>query len=113
MPGSVLGPRAPRGVLLGTRGDRIAQRVLGPEATRTTSSSRRTTRSERDRPSPGIAIGIAREHLRLAAVVIGGGFGLAAFDLVPAARRAVLREALAPAGQELRSCGPSSARRLG
>jgi predicted NBD/HSP70 family sugar kinase len=34
--------------------------------------------------------------------VIGGGFGIAAFDqLVPAARRAVLREALAPSGQSL------------
>ena len=35
-------------------------------------------------------------------VVIGGGFGIAAFDqLVPPARLAVLREALAPSGQTL------------
>ena len=35
-------------------------------------------------------------------VVIGGGFGIGAFDLlVPAARTAVLREALAPGGQTL------------
>jgi hypothetical protein len=34
--------------------------------------------------------------------VIGGGFGIGAFDLLlPAARLAVLREALAPSGQEL------------
>ena len=34
--------------------------------------------------------------------MIGGGFGVAAFDqLLPAARLAVLTEALAPAGQEL------------
>ena len=35
-------------------------------------------------------------------VVIGGGFGIAAFaQLVPTARLAVLREALAPSGQTL------------
>ena len=35
-------------------------------------------------------------------MLIGGGFGIAAFDLlVPAARLAVLTEALAPSGQEL------------
>jgi predicted NBD/HSP70 family sugar kinase len=35
-------------------------------------------------------------------VLIGGGFGSAAFDLlVPAARGGVLQEALSPAGQEL------------
>ena len=35
-------------------------------------------------------------------MVIGGGFGIAAFDqLVPHARLAVLREALAPSGQIL------------
>jgi hypothetical protein len=34
--------------------------------------------------------------------VIGGGFGIAAFELlVPSARLAVLTEALAPSGQEL------------
>ncbi len=35
-------------------------------------------------------------------IVIGGGFGVAAFGLLlPAARLAVLTEALAPAGQQL------------
>ena len=35
-------------------------------------------------------------------MIIGGGFGIAAFDqLVPTARSAVLREALAPGGQSL------------
>ena len=35
-------------------------------------------------------------------IVIGGGFGVAAFELLlPSARLAVLTEALAPAGQQL------------
>jgi len=37
------------------------------------------------------------------AVVVGGGFGVAAFEfLLPAAREVVAREALAPAGEEVR-----------
>lgn len=50
----------------------------------------------------GIAIGSLVNIFGATRVVIGGGFGIAAFDLlVPAARLAVLTEALAPSGQEL------------
>ncbi len=50
----------------------------------------------------GVAIGSLVNVFGATRVVIGGGFGIAAFDqLVPAARRAVLREALAPSGQML------------
>jgi glucokinase len=50
----------------------------------------------------GVAIGSLVNVFGSTRVVIGGGFGIAAFDLlVPAARRAVLTEALAPSGQEL------------
>jgi len=50
----------------------------------------------------GIAIGSLVNVFGSTRVVIGGGFGSAAFDqLVPAARRGVLREALSPSGQDL------------
>jgi glucokinase len=50
----------------------------------------------------GVAIGSLVNVFGATRVVIGGGFGVAAFDeLVPAARRAILREALAPSGQTL------------
>jgi glucokinase len=50
----------------------------------------------------GVAIGSLVNIFGATRVVIGGGFGLAAFDqLMPAARLAVLTEALAPSGQEL------------
>jgi glucokinase len=50
----------------------------------------------------GAAIGSLVNIFGATRVLIGGGFGIAAFDqLVPAARLAVLTEALAPSGQEL------------
>jgi glucokinase len=50
----------------------------------------------------GVAIGSLVNIFGATRVVIGGGFGIAAFDqLVPSARLAVLTEALAPSGQEL------------
>jgi glucokinase len=50
----------------------------------------------------GVAIGSLVNIFGATRVVIGGGFGIAAFELlVPSARLAVLTEALAPSGQEL------------
>jgi len=50
----------------------------------------------------GVAIGSLINIFGATRVVIGGGYGVAAFDqLVPEARRAVLREALAPSGQDV------------
>jgi glucokinase len=50
----------------------------------------------------GVAIGSLVNIFGPERVVIGGGFGLAAFELLlPAARLAVLTEALAPAGQQV------------
>ena len=50
----------------------------------------------------GIAIGSLVNVFGATRVVIGGGFGIAAFELLlPAARLGVLREALSPSGQEL------------
>ena len=50
----------------------------------------------------GVAIGSLVNIFGATRVVIGGGFGIGAFELLlPAARLAVLTEALAPSGQEL------------
>jgi len=50
----------------------------------------------------GVAIGSLVNIFGPTRVVIGGGFGVAAFDqLLPEARLAVLTEALAPSGQDL------------
>ena len=50
----------------------------------------------------GVTIGSLINIFGPERVVIGGGFGVAAFDLLlPAARLAVLTEALAPAGQQV------------
>jgi glucokinase len=86
----------------GTAATKFAKRVLGPDA---------TARDLVEQGHPvlgeighhlGVAIGSLVNVFGSTRVVVGGGFGLAAFDhLVPAARSAVLREALAPSGQSL------------
>jgi len=86
----------------GTAAGKIARSLLGPDA---------TARDLVEQEHPvlgeighhlGVAIGSLVNIFGSARVIIGGGFGIAAFDhLVPAARRAVLREALAPGGQTL------------
>ncbi len=67
----------------GRAADKIAQRVLGPEATAHDLVEQRHPALERDRPSPR-----GRDRARSSTssvrerVVIGGGFGVAAFDLL-------------------------------
>jgi glucokinase len=86
----------------GTAAGKIAKRVLGPDATA-------HDLVEQEHPvlgeighHLGVAIGSLVNIFGSTRVIIGGGFGIAAFEhLVPAARRAVLREALAPGGQAL------------
>jgi glucokinase len=86
----------------GTAAGKVAKRVLGPDATA-------HDLVEQDHPALaeighhlGTAIGSLVNIFGSTRVVIGGGFGIAAFDqLVPSARLAVLREALAPGGQML------------
>jgi glucokinase len=82
--------------------DKVARTLLGPQA---------TARDLVEHQHP--VLGVIGHHLGVAIgslvnifgperVVIGGGFGVAAFTLLlPAARLAVLTEALAPAGQEV------------
>jgi glucokinase len=86
----------------GTAAGKVAQRVLGPDATAHDLVEQGHPVLGEIGHHLGAAIGTLVNVFGSTRVVIGGGFGIAAFDhLVPAARRAVLREALAPSGQSL------------
>jgi glucokinase len=80
----------------------LAQRVLGPDATARDLVAQHHPALAETGHHLGVAIGSLVNIFNPRLVVIGGGFGVAALDqLLPAARLAVLTEALAPAGQEL------------
>ncbi len=86
----------------GTAAGKLAKRVLGPEADAHDLVAQAHPALGEIGHHLGIAIGSLVNIFGSTRVVIGGGFGIAAFDhLVAAARRAVLREALAPSGQAL------------
>lgn len=86
----------------GRAADRIAQRVIGPEATARDLVQQHHHVLDQIGHHLGVAMGSLVNIFGAQRIVIGGGFGLAAFEqLLPAARMAVLTEALAPAGQEL------------
>ena len=82
--------------------DGLARQVLGEDAT-----ARDLVREQHPALGGvghylGIAIGSLVNIFGATRIVIGGGFGMAAFDqLVPHARLGVLQEALSPAGQSL------------
>jgi glucokinase len=86
----------------GTAAGKIAKRLLGPDASAHDLVDQRHPVLGEIGHHLGVAIGSLVNIFGSTRVIIGGGFGIAAFDqLVPAARRAVLREALAPGGQSL------------
>jgi glucokinase len=86
----------------GTAAAKLAKRVLGPDADAHDLVEQGHPALGEIGHHLGIAIGSLVNIFGSTRVVIGGGFGIAAFDhLVAAARRAVLREALAPGGQSL------------
>jgi glucokinase len=86
----------------GTAAGKVARRVLGADATAHDLVEQGHPALTEIGHHLGTAIGSLVNVFGSTRVVIGGGFGIAAFDhLVPAARRTVLREALAPAGQTL------------
>jgi glucokinase len=86
----------------GTAAAKLAKRVLGPDADAHDLVEQAHPALGEIGHHLGIAIGSLVNIFGSTRVVIGGGFGIAAFDhLVAAARRAVLREALAPGGQSL------------
>jgi glucokinase len=82
--------------------DTLARTLLGPDATAHDLVEQRHPVLDEVGHHLGVAIGSLVNVFGPERVVIGGGFGVAAFDLLmPAARLAVLSEALAPAGQML------------
>jgi glucokinase len=86
----------------GRAADRLARRLLGPHATAHDLVEQRHPVFEEIGHHLGVAIGSLVNVFGPERVVVGGGFGMAAFELLmPAARLAVLTEALAPAGQEV------------
>jgi len=86
----------------GTAATGVARRVIGPDATARDLVEQEHPALEQIGHHLGVAIGSLVNVFGSTRAVIGGGFGIAAFDhLVPPARRAVLREALAPSGQIL------------
>ena len=86
----------------GRAADALAKRVLGPEATAHDLVERRHPALDQVGHHLGVAIGSLVNIFNPEMVVIGGGFGTGAFELLlPSARLAVLTEALAPAGQQL------------
>ena len=90
------------GYCSGRAADKLAKELVGPDAT-----SYDLVRDNHPVLGEvghhlGVAIGSLVNIFGATRVVIGGGFGIAAFDLlVPSARLAILREALAPCGQDL------------
>jgi glucokinase len=86
----------------GTAANRIAREVLGPAGTSRDLVEQHHPALELIGHYLGITIGSLVNIFGTQRVAIGGGFGLAAFDqLLSAARTAVLREALAPSGQDV------------
>ena len=86
----------------GRAADALARRVLGPDATAHDLVSQKHAALNGVGHHLGVAIGSLVNIFHPEMVVIGGGVGVAAFDLLlPSARLAVLTEALAPAGQAL------------
>jgi glucokinase len=86
----------------GTAANRVAREVLGPDGTARELIEQQHPALAEIGHYLGVAIGSLINVFGPERVAIGGGFGVAAFDqLVPAARTAVLREALAPAGQDV------------
>jgi glucokinase len=86
----------------GTAAGNIAKRLLGPDVSAHDLVEQQHPVLGEIGHHLGVAIGSLVNIFGSTRVIIGGGFGIAAFDhLVPAARRAVLREALAPGGQSL------------
>jgi glucokinase len=87
----------------GTAADRVARRELGPDATAYDLVAAAHPALEQIGHYLGAAIGSLVNIFDPEVVVVGGGFGLAAGELLLGpARPVILREALAPAGETVR-----------
>jgi glucokinase len=84
----------------GRAAERMARELLGADATARDLVEQRHPVLEEIGTHLGVALGSLVNVFGSTRVAIGGGFGVAAFDLLmPAARLAVHREALPPSGQ--------------
>jgi glucokinase len=87
----------------GLAADRLARQVIGPMATAHDLVAQRHPALDEIGAHLGTAIGSLVNIFNPEMVVLGGGFGVGAGDLLlRPARLLILREALAPAGQNLR-----------
>jgi glucokinase len=87
----------------GLAADRVARQVIGPMATAHDLVAQRHPALDEIGAHLGTAIGSLVNIFNPETVVLGGGFGVGAGDLLlRPARLLILREALAPAGQNLR-----------
>jgi glucokinase len=87
----------------GVAAGRLARRVIGPDATARDLVAQQHPALDEIGHHLGTAIGSLINIFNPDVVVIGGGFGMAAGELLlRPARAAILREALAPAGEEVR-----------
>jgi glucokinase len=99
-PGNCTGRGHVEAYCSGTAADRVAREVLGPGKTARDLVELEHPALDRIGHHLGVAIGSLVNIFHPDLLAIGGGFGVAAFDLLlPAARRAVLRDALAPGGE--------------
>jgi glucokinase len=87
----------------GHAADRVAREVIGPDADAHDLVAQRHPALDVIGKHLGTAIGSLVNLFNPHAVLIGGGFGVAAGELLfGPARHQILRDALAPAGQEVR-----------
>ena len=86
----------------GRAADRLAREALGAQATARDLVEKKHPVLEQIGHHLGVALGSLVNVFGSTRIAIGGGFGVAAFELLmPAARLAVLREALPPSGQSV------------
>jgi glucokinase len=101
-PGNCTGRGHVEAYCAGPAADKIARELLGPQATARDLIDQRHPALDGVGHYLGVAIGSLVNIFDPELVAIGGGFGVAGFDLLlPSVRPAVVREALAPSGSEV------------
>jgi glucokinase len=101
-PGNCTGRGHLEAYCAGPAADKIARELLGPHASARNLIDQRHPALDGVGHYLGVAIGSLVNIFDPELVAIGGGFGVAGFDLLlPSARPAVVREALAPSGSEV------------
>jgi glucokinase len=101
-PGNCTGRGHVEAYCAGPAADKIARELIGPDASARDLIAQKHPALEGVGHYLGVAIGSLVNIFNPELVAIGGGFGVAGFDLLlPSIRPAVVREALAPSGVEV------------